>query len=609
MGFLNPGAFVFAAFIAALIALYLWERSQRRFDVAALFLWDQVPDAVVQKSRFQPDTLFWLQLAGLAALLLGLANPYWATSQGSAGPQRSILVIDTSASMQALEGGTSRFDLARDAAHRVIRSLPPGSEVMLIGAAREPSVVAPFTNDLDSLTEALNEISASDTSSNVESAVAIAKRTADAGTPAASIHVFTDLPRDRVRAATSEHTSWWPVGSSDHNLAVAAVEVAQGRLQGQRDAVIRATVRNYSASEQHSSLTLSVSGQEFSQELFTIGPRDEANFRFTEIPTSGLVEVSLPSGDALPIDDRAFAWVRPTTTIHAGYLGKPSPLRIALLQLASATNALEITDYSPADHSDQPPLDLLILHGEQTSKALGIPSLSIGPAPEEGSRIGVSGSAQHVSVLDWNRDHPILEGIDPTAMRPFSSVAVTKAPAWAESILKSFVNGREVPLLLTGESDGQRRAILTADLGTDNLLSTDHETMLLLLINIIDWLASRADEPIIARTGESHPLSVTPVKIFGPRDKPLVPPSTAPLYVHLDRAGQYEIVAKDSKRFLYANFQDSSESDIGRPPPAPSAAIAESEPNTRQPHEGAQGLFYLAAAALLIGEWLFATRT
>ena len=116
MAFINPGAWLFGALFAVLIALYLWERSRRRVDVPSLLLWQVIPDAVVRTSRFRPDWLFVLQCLLLTLLIAGLADPYLRARPGAAGPARAVFVLDLSASMQAREARDTRFDLARGGA-------------------------------------------------------------------------------------------------------------------------------------------------------------------------------------------------------------------------------------------------------------------------------------------------------------------------------------------------------------------------------------------------------------------------------------------------------------------------------------------------------------
>src|SRR5512139_2589666 len=115
MGFLNPAAWLLGVLYAVLVALYLWQRQQRRVDVPSLLLWQDVPDEIVRTSRFRPDLLFFLQLLILTLLIAGLAQPYVERAAVGPQPSRHVFVLDSSASMAAREGRASRFDDARAA--------------------------------------------------------------------------------------------------------------------------------------------------------------------------------------------------------------------------------------------------------------------------------------------------------------------------------------------------------------------------------------------------------------------------------------------------------------------------------------------------------------
>src|SRR6266436_2898467 len=122
MGFLEPLAFAFAALYGVLVLFYLWERWRRRVVVPSLLLWQLVREDTIRARRFRPDLLFVLQLLLLTCLIAGLARPYAHGRAAGAVSGRHIFVLDTSASMQAQEGRTSRFEAARRQAIKHVSS-------------------------------------------------------------------------------------------------------------------------------------------------------------------------------------------------------------------------------------------------------------------------------------------------------------------------------------------------------------------------------------------------------------------------------------------------------------------------------------------------------
>ena len=147
LGFLNPAGAAGLAAVAALIVLYLYDRRRRVIPVGTLFLWKQIPASPLDRRRFRPDALFILQLILLLALVGGYLRPYLERGAGRVPAGRLALVLDVSASMQAREGGTTRFDAARRRARALLDGLAAGNQAMLITAADRAHVVSGWTAD------------------------------------------------------------------------------------------------------------------------------------------------------------------------------------------------------------------------------------------------------------------------------------------------------------------------------------------------------------------------------------------------------------------------------------------------------------------------------
>src|SRR5690349_7073164 len=125
---------VFGSVSALSLALYLLDRSRRRQVVSTLRFWvaaEQPAEAARRRHIQQPWSLI-LQLAGMALLLLAIAQ-LRIGSPARAGRDH-VIVLDTSSWMAARAGNRTLLDLARERAHRYIRSLPSRDRVMLIRA-------------------------------------------------------------------------------------------------------------------------------------------------------------------------------------------------------------------------------------------------------------------------------------------------------------------------------------------------------------------------------------------------------------------------------------------------------------------------------------------
>jgi hypothetical protein len=613
MAFINPSAWILGSLVAVLIALYLWERARRRIDVPSLLLWQIVPDAVMRTSRFRPDWLFVLQCLLLLLLIGGLADPYLRAQPGKAGNERVVYVLDQSASMQAHEGRVTRFDLARDALRKRIATLGSDDEVMLIGAGHHPAVAAAFTRDHADVLRNIAALQPVDTRANLDAALAIAARAAELPEHPASIELFTDTPREQLGPQWRDRIGISQIGETDDNLAIEGLQIAQGRFQDYRDAHAHVSVRNFARRETHGVLTLRLDDEVFSRRGFTLAPRSVGAFPVDKMPGAGVLRASLEVDDALAVDNLAYAYVRPIRPLRVLAVTESPALQNELQRIALATSNLQFAFVPPAQYRDADGADVVLFHRVAPPFPPDAASLYVAPTGPS-SPFTTAGMFAAVPVLDWDAQHPILAGLRPELPFALSAAQDMTVPQWADSILSSRADGREIPLAVAGEHDGHRRAALAFDLAADNLLGADHVNLLLIFLNLLDWLTPEDGAVRIVRTGDvevvDH-LPVLPRHIVDPRMNESLLPASSSASVDAELAGEYRVSADGTTVRVFANFIDAEESDIGRatqsisnPPQRKAAASAWAQ----APTQGVGAWLYAVAAALLLLEWIAARR-
>src|SRR5262245_26067641 len=126
MNFLNPwvAAGLAAVVIPALVILYFLKLRRRQETVPSTFLWKRaVQDLQVNApfQRLRKNLLLLLQLLVLGAALFALARPIIKTDLAS--EKSVIILLDRSASMKTKEGDKTRFDLAKEQALRLVKTL------------------------------------------------------------------------------------------------------------------------------------------------------------------------------------------------------------------------------------------------------------------------------------------------------------------------------------------------------------------------------------------------------------------------------------------------------------------------------------------------------
>jgi Ca-activated chloride channel homolog len=163
VSFLVPAGFALAALSAPIIVLYMLRSRRTRTRVSSTLLWANVSPNVSSNAPWQPLRFSWLlflQLLALLLLTLAVARPARATSTPLAA--HTVLVVDTSASMQADDGGHTRLESAKRKAIDVIARLGPGQRMSVVDGGPAPRVVLPASTDRTGLVDAVESLRATD---------------------------------------------------------------------------------------------------------------------------------------------------------------------------------------------------------------------------------------------------------------------------------------------------------------------------------------------------------------------------------------------------------------------------------------------------------------
>jgi hypothetical protein len=617
MAFVEPLALLFTGLYGVLVLFYLWERWRQRVVVPSLLLWQSVQEDIIRARRFRPDLLFLLQLLVLTFLILGLAKPYLRGAVDAAAGGRRILVLDTTASMQAREGRATRFDAAREAALARLASFGAADEVMLITAGHTPEVSLGFTRDRTAVAEAIDRIAPTDTGGDLGVALAYAAAARRRSDAPAVVEVFTDMPRSQLPQPWRDEVTVHQVGESDDNVGIQALQIFQGRFQDFRQARAQVLVRNYSHREGHGFLNVQVDEQVVTRMGFTIPPRESKGFLVGNFPQPGIVVARLETADALAADNVAYGWLRPTVPVRLLLVSATLPLAKDLRALAAASDAIQLFLVAPANLTDTElaRADIVVFNRVVPPAEPSASVLYIYPEADT-ALCRVVGEATNVEVLDWNARHPALAAIRPLAAQPLQQTRIVSAPAWAQGLLWSRTEEREFPLALAGERDGRRTACITFDLEAERLLSSDNVNFLLFFMNLLGWLSPERSEAVVANTGEVRslgPFPERPVRMRDPRGTEYSfderEPAIEPLY-----AGIHQLRSDGTRQVLLANFIDPVESDIGRggkEPPAPGVPDASGTvtgTSVSLPQHPYGAWLYALALALFALEWGVARR-
>jgi VWA domain-containing protein/aerotolerance regulator-like protein len=617
MGILNPAALPLLTLLGILILIYLRERWRRRIDVPSLLLWRAVPEDKARIRRFLPDLLFFAQALLLLLLIGGLLRPYRPHMVTETRGDRHILVIDTSASMQAREGRTRRFDQAVDEAKRLVRSLGPLDESMVISISTRPQVVSGLTGDHLLVLHLLEALQPVDTGTNLDLGVELALAQRDRDGRRGRVHVFTDLPPSTLSLPQErvKELEYHRVGKNDDNLALAAFHLYQNPFQTYSQTQAYMLVRNYAHHPKSGTLTLQLNGQPVFRREFTLAAREAASFSVKGFERAGQLVARIEPGDALALDNQALAWVAERHERRLVVVSPAKNLHEELTRVSQSIPGLTLTVMTPEAFAPERlnPQDVALFHQFVPGATVAVNSLYVFPPPDN-PLFPVIAEAADLSILDWRQEHDLLRNLRYVEALPLKKARVLALPPWAQVLISSRTKMSEVPLALTGEKDGHRVVCLAFDLNKGNLTNSDNLTLLLLFLNTLRWLLPPDPvTPQLVSTGEAFflPPGATPdsLRLLPPQGEERVVETDT---VEVDHVGEYRLAGSRYRAILYANLFDEMESDIARreedtpvAKPASESPAAPREVARTVPHEFGRSLYY-GAALLLILEWLYA---
>ncbi len=509
MNFLAPGAFFLGLLLPVIVAMYLLRLRRIEREVSSTFLWRKMVRDVEANAPWQKlraNLLMILQLLFLAALIFALARPFqWAEG---AGGEAAIIVLDTSASMAATDVAPNRIESAKQRARQLVDELPGTSRVTIIEAGREARVLLSSSLDRRLAHLAIEQVQAgsggSDMAISLELASAIASRQ-----PGTEIIVLSDGNVELPQRITIRGTlRYIPFGLSGENTAVSLITLQPTPGGASLTAFVQVT--NYGAEPSSPSLSLWADGQIINNvQMEAIPPGGQRNLIEEGLPPeTAMVEAVLLSAagaDNLPLDDHAVA-IRPqsepipVTLVTQGNRFIETALGllpgVALTQQDPET-LLGTGSETPAPAQAQPAGDppALIIYDNTIPDTLPTTGslLFIAP-PRSTDYFTTTGTVDTPRPRIVDSSDPLVQNLSLSEVSILDAVQIP-LPDWAVPVVSGELSdGTNTPLLMRGEVNGQRIAVLAFDFRRSDLQL--QVAFPLLWANMIDWLAPGAGSAV-----------------------------------------------------------------------------------------------------------------
>ena len=459
MTFLLPLGLLALLTLPVVLLLHLLRERRRRVAVPSLLHWQNLPRKPEGERIHRLPLTFLLLLHLLIAALIGLAlgQPQLVGALGGAAQQTAI-IIDTSTSMAARDGASTRFALARERARAKLNTMGNGDRVILIAAGPMARVVASGAGDPTALLAALDQLRPGGTGTDMDGALTLAEAAFDQQ-HARQVLVLSDgaLPPAAARTVAAP-LEWQQVGDEQPNRAIVAFAA---RLTG-ANVQVYARAANFGATPIQTSLQLYGDNQALGTRNVAIAAGGETELTWTLPARYNQLRAALDGRDALPQDDDGFLSLAPIRPIKALLVSaKPDALRRALAAIPGVSvTVIDPTSYPPAPARAA---DLTLFDSYLPQAWPDGATLALNP-PSDSALITARQRKASQSPSELIRSGALLEGLGLEGVR-FGTLRQVQPPTWAVTQLAL----GDTPLILRGRNGAHEIAIWTFDLAASNL--------------------------------------------------------------------------------------------------------------------------------------------
>lgn len=482
---LTPLQWVLIALIPpAIISLYFLKLKRHPIEVPSTYLWSRTIEDLHVNSiwqRLRQSLLLFLQLLVLLLAILACLRPGWQGIEKI--DERSIIMIDTSASMSATDVGRSRLEEAKKRALSLIEQMESRDVAMVISFSDVPRIEQAFTNNRSALRQAVNRIKPTNRKTDISEALRHASglanpgRTSEAGTAdvqvadamPATMYIISDggMPAVPDFSPGNLSAKYLQVGSADSkNVGIVAFSTERNvEKPGQLQAFAR--LENSGATEVTVEVNLYLDNTLVDARNETI-PSDDVRgltFELNDVE-SAILKLEVQSEDHLSLDNVTYAAINtprrarvlvvtPGNDALRFALTTESALKVADIAFA-APEVLETKEHQTLALSGA--YDLIVYDRCVPKEMPESNTLLIGGIPPAD---GWSKEERKLSplVVDIDRLHPLMHLVELGSVLIYDSMPV-KGPEGA----KSLIDADHGSLLTIGPRRGFEDTVLTFEI-------------------------------------------------------------------------------------------------------------------------------------------------
>ncbi|GAI59840.1 unnamed protein product, partial [marine sediment metagenome] len=199
-----------------------------------------------------PELLLFLQIALLTLLIMALAQFLLSRKEKK---EFIVIVMDTTASMQATDLISNRLAVAKKRAQEFIKELPENTQLALVQAGKRPQLIANFSDERSYLLIRLKALTAADVRGNETAVLELANSILPTQTQGRVIF-FTDGAFELDLDSLPQTVELVPLHKKNsRNLAITSFEL-RARTEDSEKYELLVKVTNFSLQKERFSLRL-----------------------------------------------------------------------------------------------------------------------------------------------------------------------------------------------------------------------------------------------------------------------------------------------------------------------------------------------------------------
>jgi len=505
---LSPWFALLGLLAIPIIVLYMLKFQRQKHEVSSILLWQMVlQDRQANRpwQKLKRNLLLILQLVILAALVVALIQP--AVPGKAISNAQVIVILDATASMQAVDVLPSRFEAAKNEIQSIIDDLPSSSELTMIQASAEPVVLLAHSHDKTEMREVLDATTVSYGEANWGAVFALANASVTVPDHLVVLLSDGDFPEDDISLYTDQF-QYRQIGSSDNNIGIDAFSISPAGSGSE----LFIKIRNYGDSAK--SALLSIFQDEILLQTKNIEIASHENYTevIKDLPVgiqTYTARLSSVAGDDLldnySLDDQAYIAYHPSESKRILLVSKGNFFLEQFLSILPDTEAYKsfLGKTEQANSLPNEGFSIFIYDGIFPDKLPNGNLLLINPP--ENSLFNVSPATQDYGQVEV-ADHPLAKYIEWDQVQLLQT-KVIELPSWAVPLVTSEVG----PLVFVGEYQSHRFGVISFDLLDSDLPL--HITFPILFDQLLNYLnppvmydapdGYKVEEPVQLKPGAS----------------------------------------------------------------------------------------------------------